>query len=100
MLNTLRRDRRNRRPASFTLEALDDRIVLSAAAAGAVAGVQEHRIEGQLDPGEHQFLGDGDGVGIGIDIDQFDRRVGVGDDLSLDGDPFAPPDVQRQHESE
>jgi hypothetical protein len=48
MLNTLRRDRRNRRPASFTLEALDDRIVLSAAAAGAVAGVQEHRIEVQI----------------------------------------------------
>ncbi len=45
MLNTLRRDRRNRRQASFNLETLDDRLVLSAAAAGAVAGVQEHRIE-------------------------------------------------------
>ena len=45
MLNTLRRDRRTRRQASFNLETLDDRLVLSAAAAGAVAGVHEHRLE-------------------------------------------------------
>ncbi len=45
MLNTLRRDRRTRRQASFNLEALDDRLVLSAAAAGAVAGLHEHRLE-------------------------------------------------------
>jgi hypothetical protein len=37
MLTTLRRDRRNRRQALFTLEALDNRLVLSAGA-GAVAG--------------------------------------------------------------
>ena len=48
MLNTLRRDRRTRRQASFNLEALDDRLVLSAAAAGAVAGVHEHRLEVQI----------------------------------------------------
>ena len=33
----IRRDRRARRQALFTLEALDDRLVLSAAAAGAAA---------------------------------------------------------------
>jgi len=52
MLNTLRRDRRTRRQASFTLETLDDRLVLSAAAAGTVAeaagtraAIMEHRHE-------------------------------------------------------
>jgi hypothetical protein len=45
MLNTLRRDRRTRRQASLNLEALDDRLVLSAAAAGAVAGLHEHQLE-------------------------------------------------------
>jgi hypothetical protein len=52
MLTTLRRDRRNRRQASFHLEPLDDRLVLSAAAAGAMAeaasskaAIIEHRHE-------------------------------------------------------
>jgi len=36
MLTTTRRDQRTRRQSLFTLEALDDRLVLSAAAAGAV----------------------------------------------------------------
>ena len=37
MLTTTRRDKRNRRQASLTLESLDERLVLSAAAAGAAA---------------------------------------------------------------
>lgn len=51
MLGTLQRDRRTRRQSQFHLEALDDRIVLSAAAAGAAAesaakaAVIEHRQE-------------------------------------------------------
>jgi hypothetical protein len=42
MLNALRRDRRTCRQANFNLEALDDRLVLSAGATGAI---QEHRLE-------------------------------------------------------
>jgi hypothetical protein len=38
MLTITRRDKRTRRQASFTLESLDSRLVLSAAAAGAAAG--------------------------------------------------------------
>ncbi len=45
MLKTHRCDLRTRRQATFNLEALDDRLVLSAAAAGAVAGLHEHRLE-------------------------------------------------------
>ena len=37
MLSTLRRDRRTRRHAQFSLESLDDRLVLSAGAGGAAA---------------------------------------------------------------
>jgi hypothetical protein len=48
MLNTLRRDRRTRRQAGFNLETLDDRLVLSATAAGAVASAHEHRLEVQI----------------------------------------------------
>jgi hypothetical protein len=44
MLNTLRRDQRTRRQAGFNLETLDDRLVLSVTAVGAVAGA-EHRLE-------------------------------------------------------
>lgn len=51
MLSTLRRDRRTRRQSQFQLETLDNRIVLSAAATGAVADTSakaaavEHRQE-------------------------------------------------------
>ncbi len=54
MLTTLRRDRRTCRQANFNLEALDDRLLLSAAAAGAAADIAgskaafiEHRHEVQ-----------------------------------------------------
>ena len=43
MLTTHRRDQRSRRQALFTLESLDDRLVLSAAATGAVAAHLEAR---------------------------------------------------------
>jgi biotin operon repressor len=54
MLTTLRRDRRARRQANFTLESLDERLVLSAGAGGAAAAeaakvaATEHRHEVQV----------------------------------------------------
>ena len=48
MLTTTRRDKRNRRQASLTLECLDERLVLSAAAAGAAAGAVMTHHEARL----------------------------------------------------
>src|SRR5262245_51230968 len=49
MLTTHRRDQRTRRQAPFTLESLDDRLVLSAAAAGVVAEAVAARHEAKLE---------------------------------------------------
>lgn len=52
MLTTNRRDQRNRREALFTLESLDERLVLSATAAGAIGAAEarhEARVEARME---------------------------------------------------